>query len=323
MQGRVFVHVSLDLFEEKAAGDKSLEDWLAVTATLDRVLGRHASGWTRPSVDEAAFAGPVPWGADGSPLDWADALRRDLASELCLGGRSASVGIAATRVAARICSRIARPSGILLWMEGRERGLFEGLPLEELDELRPDQLSRLRSQGIRTLDELGSLTSGEARALMGAEGEKLVGLVRGLDDVTGTDAGGLERAVDLLARRLERRLFQERRRARGLELSIVYADGVTRERYLLLPRPTSSAADLRQAAMQLVDAQPRRRYVVGGLALTATGLTGASSQLELFDAEGPRELRVNVGYLTTQPFDSAFGPRLSSREPDSHGGVRS
>jgi hypothetical protein len=207
-------------------------------------------------------------------------------------------------------------------MEGREKGLFEGLPLEELDELRPDQLSRLRSQGIRTLDELGSLTSAEARVLMGAEGEKLVGLVRGLDDIAGADAGALERAVGLLARRLERRLFQNSRRARGLELSIVYADGVTRERYLFLPRPTSSAADLRQAAMRLVDEEPRRRYVVGGLALTATGLTGVSAQLELFDAEGPRELRVNVGHLTKKPFDSSFGPRLSSRQPDSHGGVR-
>ena len=310
-QDRVFVHVSLDLLDGKEGGDKSLEDWLAVTVALDCVLGRHASGWTRPSVDEAAFDGPAPWGVDGSPLDWADALKSDLASELHLGERSASVGIAATSVAARICSRIARPSGTLLWMEGRERGLFEGLPLEELDELRPEQLSRLRSQGIRTLDELGSLTSGEARALMGAEGEKLVGLVRGLDDAAEAGGGALERAVDLLARRLERRLFQTRRRARGLELSIVYADGVTRERYLLLPRPTSSAAELREAAMRLATEQPGRRHVVGVRALTATGLTGASGQLELFGVDGPRELRVNVGHLTTPPVDTAFDPRLS------------
>lgn len=289
---------------EATGRERNLDDWLALTATLDAVLARHATGWSRPAVDEAVFTGEAPWSGDRSPLDWADALRKDVASELGMAGRNCSVGIAATRVAARICSRMARPRGTLLWKEGYERGLVEGLPLEELDELRPEQLAKLRSEGIRTLDELSVLPPDAARVLIGAEGEKLVGLVRGLDRVTDGESGSrLARAVELLARRLERRLSHERRRARGLELKLVYADGITRERYLVLPRATASLEDLRDAAMRLVETQAKRAHVVGGLALTATGLTGESGQLELFhpDGGGPRELQVNVGHVAVSP----------------------
>ena len=166
-------------------------------------------------------------------MDWAGALRDSVRDEL---DRDCSVGIAATRFAARICSRIARPRGVLLWLSGYEDGLIASLPLEELDELTPQQLAKLRAQGVRTLGEMSSLASVEARAILGSQASKLISMIRGLDRTADRSEGSrLARAVALLARRLTKRLTRCDRRARGLELRLVFDDGVARERYTLLP----------------------------------------------------------------------------------------
>jgi DNA polymerase-4 len=274
---------------------------VSLTEELGRVLERYARGWSRPSADEAILVSTkpdAPWGVRGAAMDWAASLRDEIANDVHL---DASVGIASTLVAARICSRMARPRGILLWMEGRERHLLQGLPLEDLDELRPEQLARLRSRGIRTLDEMAGLERGEAKSLLGVEGQRLVALVRGAGGVQDRESGGrLARAVDLLARRLAKRLASSRRRARGLELQVLYEDGVSRESYVLLPSATSEVEEILGAGLRLVEMTPRRPEAVAGLSLTATGLTaeaenGRLHQLALFTLGQPGEVRVSLG----------------------------
>jgi DNA polymerase-4 len=289
---RVVVHVLLERFRQAVRG-RGFDDAVSLTERFDDVLERHGAGWSRPSADEAVLVSLPPWAEDGSPLDWAGSLRAEVLRELKL---DCSIGIASTRIAARACARLARPRGILQWMEGHEDALLEGLPLEELDELRPGQLARLRSHGVRTLEELAGLAPKEARELLGSDGEKLVGLVRRVDRVSeGGDANRLSRALAVLVRRLELRLRGAGRKARGLELQLAYSDGVTRERYLLLAEPTSNREELWEAALRLADMHPRRAEAVSGLALTATGLTGSGGQLDLFGARGPREIRVHAG----------------------------
>jgi nucleotidyltransferase/DNA polymerase involved in DNA repair len=200
---------------------------------------------------------------------------------------------------------MARPRGILLCREGQESVLIGGLPLQELDELRPAQLARLRSEGIRTFCQLAALGSKEARRFLGSEGESLLSLVRGEDGAPDeTVDGRLSRAASLLARRLSRRLSRRGRDARGLELQLIYADGVTSERYLLLPRATSFLEEILEAALRLVEMHPRRHEPVADVALTATGLIGLQGRLDLpdpavpfalFGGESRREVRVSLG----------------------------
>jgi hypothetical protein len=296
-QKRAFVHLLLEHFREACRG-RGFEDLVALNEGLDAILTRYGSGWRKPSAGEAVLAGEPPWfqfGKVGSPLDWGASLRDSISSELHL---DSSVGIAASEVAAQICSRLARPRGVLVWMPGHERGLLDGMPLEELDELRPQQLARLRSEGIATLDGLASLGPSEARLLMGAEGERLVGLVRGgdssLDPPPETSASGLRAALTLLAKRLSGRLDRGRLRARGLELAVDYADGVTRERHTRLHRPTATPEDLAEAAFRLYHLLPRSTEPPVGLSLCATGLSSAD-QLDLFGSRAAREVRVALG----------------------------
>ena len=289
---KAVVHVTIERFFD-SIGSRKLDVLMSLTDRLDQALSRHGTGWERPLADEAVLATDSPWGENARAMDWAGALRDSVRDEL---GLDCSVGIAATRFAARICSRIARPRGVLLWLSGYEDGLIASLPLEELDELTPQQLAKLRAQGIRTLGEMSSLASVEARAILGSQASKLLSLIRGLDRTADRSEGShLARAVALLARRLTKRLTRCDRRARGLELRLVFDDGVARERYTLLPRAVAELDELDRAAHRLLELSPRRERPVTGLSLTATGLTSGHGQLNLFRRERPREVEVKLG----------------------------
>ena len=293
MQGsQAIVHVTLERFFDGLSGH-DLDELVSLTDRLDEVLARYADGWTRPSADEAVLvAATKQWGHRGSAMDWAVAVRDEIAKSLSL---DSSFGIASTRVTARICSRLARPRGVLLWLDGYEQALMARLPLEELDELTPDQLARLRSQGVRTLGEMAELSFDEARTLLGSTAAKLMGLVGGLDtSLMPPNVGRLDRAVSLLARRLARRLSRAGHKARGLELRVVFETSLA-ERYVLLPEASSEAPDIARAAQRLLALSPHRGQAITGLALTATGITATFGQLSLFHGARSPEAVVTLG----------------------------
>lgn len=288
------VHVGVERFFD-VLGTRELDELVSWTDRLDQTLRRHASGWTRPSADEAVLVTvtETPWGPNGHPLDWAGDLRESIGSDL---GLDCSVGIARTRVAARICSRIARPRGVLLWLSGYEEGLIRSLSLEELDELTPEQLAKLRARGVRTLGEMSALDLEEARAILGSQAPKLLSLLRGMEGGADRAHGGrLSRGIALLSKRLSSRLVRCQRQARGLELRLSFDDGVSAERYTLLPRAVAESDTLDRAARRLLAMAPHRDRRVVGVTLTATGLTAGHGQLSLFRAGDPREVEVKMG----------------------------
>ncbi|HSF18957.1 MAG TPA: hypothetical protein VLK65_25755 [Vicinamibacteria bacterium] len=286
------MNVAVERFFDACRG-RELEALFALNELMERTLERYAPGWCKPSADEAVLVASAPWGPNGTPMSWAEALRADLACELSL---PVSVGIAATRFAARVCARMARPSGILMWMEGHEDSLLGGLPVEELDELRDEQLTRLRAEGVYTLEDLAELEPRQARSLMGTDGERLLGLVRGADRLSVSSLGGrMKDATRLLSRRVARRLHRARRKARAVELRILYEDGVFRERYALLPHATAQPEEILVATERLFEVLATRPLGVSGLTLSATGLVAVGEQLELFPAASPREIAARLG----------------------------
>ncbi len=298
---QVVVHVTIEHFFD-ASPARRLDDLVSLTDRIGGALARFAEGWQRPSADEAILLHQAAFGSQQSPLDWAGELRDALHQEL---GLDCSVGIAATRVAARICSRMARPRGVMLWRSGYEKKLIDGLALEELDELRPEQVKKLRARGIRTMGELGSLAPAEARELLGSQAPKLVTLVRGLESGPDSTSGGrLLKSVSILARRLSRRLAKSGQEARGLELRLGYDDGIADEQYTILPKPTATLESLDRAGRRLLEMSRRRDRRITDLSLTATGLTAKRSpidQLSLFRHAAPREVAVHlVPFISNQ-----------------------
>jgi nucleotidyltransferase/DNA polymerase involved in DNA repair len=290
-----YVQVLVPGFLDTCRG-QPVEQLVAFTSAFEALLARYATGWRLPAAGEACFEGEPPWSLSdkpSSPLDWGASLCDTISSELGLEG---SVGIAATSIAARLAARLAGPRGVLQWMPGREKDLIDGVPVEELDDLRPEQVSRLRSAGVRTLDALARLAPSEARALLGVEGEKVVELVRdsGSPKLEGAPEEKSRTACLALAKRLSRRMAREAVRARGLELTVDYADGVSRERHCRMPRPTLAAEELAAAAFRLYRLLPPSEAAILGLSLSAFALD-STEQLDLFEPWKEREIRVALG----------------------------
>src|SRR3989304_4693820 len=180
--------VPRDNFCEERQGGTSLEALLSRTSDFERCLKRHGREWVRPSADEAFVVCPTAavTGPETLDLDWAERLREDIRVSISL---DSSVGIASTRLAARISSRMARPRGLLVLLPGYETQFTETVPLAELGGLRPPPAAALTRPGIGTLGELARLEANEARSLLGPQATRLMQLVRGTEGWRGGSRG--------------------------------------------------------------------------------------------------------------------------------------
>jgi DNA polymerase-4 len=288
---RLVVHITLDEYSRQCS--QSIEDAITQTSRFRDILEKHGTGWERPSADEAVLVTSSN-GRGESTIEWLETLREDVRTAT---RKETSIGVAGTRLAARIASRLARPRGLLLLRPGYEQSFISSVSLEELDELRPAQTATLRNKGMRTLGDLAELPPEEARALLGPEYGKLLRLVRGIEGRNERSRGGsrLDKAIEILCRRASKRLRDGGAGARGLELLITYRDGLALERYTLLPRAAQRAGELQSSAHALLRLFPSREVGIAGLSLTATGISSLPGQLRLFSR--PREVKVQLGNL--------------------------
>jgi DNA polymerase-4 len=118
----------------------------------------------RPSVDEAYvdLTPEHPWSA--SPVAAAERLKDELQRRL---GLDASLGLASSRLAARVASRGARPRGLLVVLPGYEAAFLDRQPVSALPDLPPHLEAALVRAGFATL---GDVARADEAALAGATG---------------------------------------------------------------------------------------------------------------------------------------------------------
>jgi hypothetical protein len=88
--------------------------------------------------------------------------------------------------------------------------------------------------------------------------------------------------------------------AEALELTVDYANGVSREQHCHMPRPTGALEELAEAALRLYRLLPASEAAIVGLSLGAFGFD-SKDQLDLFKSRRNREIRVALG--RTSPAD--------------------
>jgi nucleotidyltransferase/DNA polymerase involved in DNA repair len=106
-------------------------------------------------------------------------VRERLQREL---GFEVSCGIARSRAAAQITSRISRPRGVLYALPGYEARLLAPLDIGLLPDLPVGARQRLVMDGVMTLGDLAGLSDERAKALLGTRGPTFVRWARGEDD---------------------------------------------------------------------------------------------------------------------------------------------
>ncbi len=130
------------------------------------------------SLDEAFLDLSGTEGLFGSPLRAAREIKGRIRRER---GLVASVGLASSKLVAKIASDLEKPDGLVEVPAGEEEAFLAPLPVKRLFGVGPATAEILEKGGIRTLGELAGASPGLLRLLLGERGEELSRMARGED----------------------------------------------------------------------------------------------------------------------------------------------
>ncbi len=130
------------------------------------------------SLDEAFLDIGGSLGLFGTPLALARKLKARVRSEL---GLAVSVGIAETKLVAKIACTLSKPDGLLWVPPEAVRWLLDPLPVRRLWGVGPVLAEKLKRVGILKLGDLADLDAARLVSLLGERGLELQQLARGHD----------------------------------------------------------------------------------------------------------------------------------------------
>ena len=209
-------------------------------------------------------------------------------------GLPCSVGVASSKLIAKLASRAAKPDGLLLVPGGTEKAFLHPMPVRALWGVGEATYARLEELGVRTVGDLaaypretlegrlGRTLGGYLWNLANARDDRPVepgGSVKSLsvEETFETDISGAPALeVELLrqADRLGSRLRGEGLLAGTVHLKVRFPDFSTITRSVTLPGPVDTSHDLYETAILLL-----KRTAVGGRPVRLLGL-GAGSVVQ-------------------------------------------
>ncbi|MBV8395187.1 MAG: DNA polymerase IV, partial [Actinobacteria bacterium] len=210
-----------------------------------------------------------------------------------------SLGVATSKVVAKVASDRRKPGGLVVVRPGSEAAFLAPLPLRVLPGVGPRAEERLRGAGIETVGGLAALPDGDP-LVAGKVGRMLRDRARGIDprelevsterisisheETFERDVGDPERLHDelrLMAGRLGEHLRTRGQTARTVTTKLRYPDFSIRTRSTSLPAGTDDAERIGELACSLLDRALRDRP--GPLRLVGVGVSGLAehAQLEL------------------------------------------
>ncbi|MCX4524684.1 DNA polymerase IV [Streptomyces sp. NBC_01551] len=299
-------------------------------AVSEVVMGllRELSPLVEPlSLDEAFVdleAGGVAFDSETARAT-GERLRADIRAATGLSG---SVGLAGSKMLAKVASEEAKPAGLLLIEPGTERELLAPMSVRVLPGVGPVTGEHLRRAGITTVGELAEAGEDELVRMLGrSHGVGLYRMALGLDDrpvvaerdtksvsvedtfdVDLHDRVRIRYEVQRLADRCVGRLRDSGHSGRTIVLKVRRYDFSTLTRSETLRGPTDDPAVVREAAARLLEAVD----TTGGVRLLGVGVSGLAdyTQEDLFAfalaAEEEREGRDHPASAgVNEPADAA------------------
>ncbi|MFC5723343.1 DNA polymerase IV [Streptomyces gamaensis] len=252
-------------------------------------------------------------------------LRRDIRAATGLSG---SVGLAGSKMLAKIASEQAKPDGLVLIEPGTERELLGPMPVRVVPGVGPATAETLRRAGITTVAETAEAGEAELVRLLGkAHGAGLYALATGHDDrpVVAerdaksvsvedtfeedlTDRTRVQLEVARLADRCVQRLRAAGRSGRTVVVKVRRYDFSTLTRSETLRGPTDDPAVVREAAARLIETVE----TTAGVRLLGVGVSGLAdyTQEDLFaQAASEQEGEDGARAAEEEPLEEAAAPR--------------
>jgi len=156
-----------------------MDKYAAVSRQLREVLRRYTDRVEPISIDEAFLDVTDSRRAFGDGETIARRLKEDIVQETAL---TASVGVATSKLVAKIASDMRKPDGLVVVAPGTEAAFLAPLPVRRLWGVGPKLEERLAALGVVTIGDLASLPAGRLERRLGSHGLDLLQLARGIDE---------------------------------------------------------------------------------------------------------------------------------------------
>ncbi len=164
-----------------------MEKYLDVSRQVMDVMRRFTNLVEPLSIDEAFLDVTESRRAFGT----GEEIGRKLKAEIRAATRlTASVGVAAAKLVAKIASDMRKPDGLVVVPPGTEAAFLAPLAVRRLWGVGPKLEEQLAKLGVQTIGQLAALPAGTLDRRLGTHGYDLQQLARGIDDRTvASDAG--------------------------------------------------------------------------------------------------------------------------------------
>jgi DNA polymerase-4 len=275
-----------------------LETYARTSEEVTDVLLRASRRVERPSADEAFLDDSAESPGAGTAVSKAEWVKRELQHRL---GIEASLGLASSRLAARVASGMAKPRGLLVVFPGYESSFIAPSPIELLDELSPRDAAILRRAGHESLGDLAGANIDELAHHLGrapAERFRAAALGQGEPPIERatppetaraevtirdrrSDRVALIEALDGLVERAFRSIRPFGLGVGAITIEVRRTDETGRQ-HEVFHHVVSDSAALRQIARGIATPMLESPIHVRGLAIHLSRLAPPSTQSELF-----------------------------------------
>jgi DNA polymerase-4 len=266
------------------------------------VLGRFSPLVEMASIDEAYLDMTGTERLHGPPLRAAHLLHESVKQATRL---NCSIGIATSRLVAKVTSDQAKPNGIMWIIPGSEAAFLAPLDVRKIPGVGKVTEKNLHALGIRKVGDLARLDETYLEHRFGKWGLALAGKARGLDaggwfdTAVGEDTAAksishehtfgedtadpvqLEATLARLSEMVARRLREQDVHARTIQLKLRYSDFTTITRAHSIERPTQLDTELFEEIRTLFRRNWKRGAAVRLLGVNASGFDNQDGQLDL------------------------------------------
>lgn len=294
---------------------------------VQEILQRFSPVIEMASIDEAYLDLTGTTRLHGPPLQAAHRLHDSIKSET---GLNCSIGVASSRLVAKVASEQAKPNGVLWVVPGLEAHFLAPLDVRKIPGVGKVTEQHLRACGIRQVGDLAALEEEFLRHKFGKWGLALAGKARGEDaggwfdvelgeeeqpksishehtfDQDTTDADLLEATLARMSEKVGRRLREHALHARTISLKLRYKDFTTLTRATTLDHATQIDTEIYEAARALFR-KAWKRAPVRLLGVQATHFDEQQGQLHLL--EGDKQERWRAALDAADRMRDKYGDR--------------
>jgi len=268
----------------------------AVSKQVMEILRRYTPAVQQISIDEAFLDVAGSETLHGTPVEMARSIKRTVEAELQL---IVSVGVAATKLVAKVASDLEKPDGLVVVAPGAEAAFLAPLPISRLWGVGRKTAGELSEFGVRTIGDLAALPDDLLARRFGRQGPVLAQRARGIDpsvvsganparsvshehtfDIDTSDPDELERTLLALSEGVASRLRAGGVKARTIAVKVRDSSFHTVSRQRTLPEPTDQTEVVFAAARDL--AGPQLRGIRVRLLGVGASHLGDGAQMGLF-----------------------------------------